>query len=78
MFAPQSHKIDSDSLGFPKNPGRVLSFYQFSVFILFKVAAVDLLVPGCGELFGGSLREDEYQTLKTRMDTHGLTKHYEW
>ena len=43
-----------------------------------QVAAVDLLLPDCGELCGGSLREDSYDTLKTRMDAHGLTDNYEW
>jgi asparaginyl-tRNA synthetase len=31
------------------------------------VAAVDLLVPGCGELVGGSQREERYDLLEKRM-----------
>lgn len=36
------------------------------------VAAVDCLVPGIGEIIGGSQREDDYDKLRTRMDELGL------
>ena len=36
------------------------------------VAAVDLEVPGAGELMGGSQREEDYDKLKTRMEELGM------
>ena len=38
------------------------------------VAAVDCLVPGIGEIIGGSQREDNYEKLVARMDELGLKK----
>ncbi len=38
------------------------------------VAAVDCLVPGIGEIIGGSQREDDYDKLKARMDELGLKR----
>jgi asparaginyl-tRNA synthetase len=38
------------------------------------VAAMDCLVPGIGEIIGGSQREDDYDKLLTRMDELGLKK----
>ena len=38
------------------------------------VAAMDCLVPGIGEIIGGSQREDDYDKLVTRMDELGLNK----
>ena len=38
------------------------------------VAAVDLEVPGAGELMGGSQREDDYEKLVKRMDEMGMEK----
>ena len=42
------------------------------------VAAVDVLVPGIGELIGGSQREDDLQKLEARMDELGLDKDSYW
>ena len=43
------------------------------------VAAVDLLVPGSGELMGGSQREERLDVLNNRMDEMGMSKEgMEW
>lgn len=43
------------------------------------VAAVDLEVPGAGELMGGSQREEDYDKLISRMDQMGMDKtELEW
>ncbi|XMO73946.1 asparagine--tRNA ligase [Roseibacillus persicicus] len=42
------------------------------------VAAMDLLVPGIGELIGGSQREERYDRLKAKMDEEGLSEGYDW
>jgi len=42
------------------------------------VAACDLLVPGEGEIVGGSEREERYDVLKAKMDALGNTKGLEW
>ncbi|XP_071214057.1 asparaginyl-tRNA synthetase isoform X2 [Salvelinus alpinus] len=45
---------------------------------LHTAAAVDLLVPGVGELCGGSLREERLDLLKTRLAQAGLDETYGW
>ncbi|CAN9510937.1 unnamed protein product [Ophioblennius macclurei] len=41
-------------------------------------AAVDLLVPGVGELCGGSLREERPSALRARLEELGLEDTYSW
>ena len=38
------------------------------------VAAVDCLVPGIGEIIGGSQREDDYDKLLARINELGLSE----
>ena len=43
------------------------------------VAAMDILVPGIGEIVGGSQREERYDVLVARMDETGInTEEYGW
>ena len=43
------------------------------------VACFDLLMPGLGELVGGSLREERVELLEAALERHGLDKaDYEW
>ena len=43
------------------------------------VAAVDVLVPGIGELIGGSQREERLDVLEKRMEECGLkAEEYDW
>ncbi|XP_023656426.2 asparaginyl-tRNA synthetase isoform X1 [Paramormyrops kingsleyae] len=42
------------------------------------VAAVDLLVPGVGELCGGTLREEREELLRTRLANADMEEPYQW
>ena len=42
------------------------------------VAATDLLVPGIGEIIGGSQREDNFEKLNKRLEELGLKKEDYW
>ncbi len=49
-------------------PKEIKAFYMYQNDDGETVAAVDLLVPGAGELMGGSQRETRYQNLLSRMN----------
>ncbi len=55
-------------------PKDIKAFYMYQNDDGKTVAAVDLLVPGAGELMGGSQRETRYDLLTARMDELGISK----
>jgi asparaginyl-tRNA synthetase len=60
-------------------PKEIKSFYMRLDDDGKTVAAADMLVPGVGELCGGSQREERYDILVQRMEECGLDrKDYEW
>ena len=60
-------------------PEEIKSFYMKRNSDGKTVAACDLLVPGVGELVGGSQREENYDILKEKMEKSGLNmEDYQW
>ena len=60
-------------------PKEIKSFYMRLNDDGKTVAAADMLVPGIGELIGGSQREENYDKLVARMDELGMDKtNYDW
>lgn len=60
-------------------PRNIKAFYMKDNDDQKTVAATDLLVPGIGELIGGSQREVRYDVLLQKMDEFSLNKEeYEW
>ncbi len=60
-------------------PKEIKSFYMRLNDDGKTVAAADMLVPGVGELIGGSQREERLDMLEARMDELGLARaDYEW
>ena len=53
-------------------PKEIKSFYMRQNEDGKTVAAADMLVPGVGELIGGSQREERYELLKARMEELGM------
>jgi asparaginyl-tRNA synthetase len=60
---------------YPKN---IKPFYMYVNADGKTVAAMDILVPGVGELVGGSQREDRLSVLDQRMDECGVSKKDYW
>jgi len=54
-------------------PRDIKAFYMYQNDDGETVAAVDLLVPGAGELMGGSQRETRYDKLRARMEELGIS-----
>jgi len=61
--------------GYPKE---IKAFYMRLNDDKKTVAAMDLLVPGVGEIIGGSRREERLDLLEKRMDEAGLEKDNYW
>lgn len=59
-------------------PKDIKAFYMYQNDDGKTVAAVDLLVPGAGELMGGSRREVRRELLKSRMDELGISEDSLW
>ena len=59
-------------------PKEIKSFYMKLNPDNTTVAACDLLVPGVGEICGGSQREENYELLKKKMEELGNDKGLEW
>ena len=59
-------------------PAEIKAFYMKQNDDGKTVAASDLVVPGIGELIGGSQREDDYTKLKTKMDILNMNPEEYW
>lgn len=59
-------------------PKDIKAFYMYQNDDGQTVGAVDLLVPGAGELMGGSQREIRYDRLLTRMNELGISADSMW
>ena len=65
-------KIINGPLFVTDYPKEIKSFYMKESEDGKTVSAMDLLVPGIGELIGGSMREENYDILKSKMDTKNI------
>ena len=59
-------------------PKEIKAFYMKQNSDGKTVAATDLLVPGIGEIIGGSQREDDFEKLDKRLEELGLNKEDYW
>ena len=61
------------------DPQEILRIQDTASALLQHGRAVDLLVPGVGEIIGGSQREERLDVLEKRIEECGLNKaDYEW
>ena len=61
------------------HPKDIKAFYMKQNVDNRTVRSMDVLVPRLGEIIGGSQREDDYETLKSRIEQCGLNpKDYWW
>jgi len=74
-----TEKIYKSAIFVINYPKKIKAFYMRRNEDNETVAAMDLLVPGIGELVGGSEREDRVEYLKQSMDDFGLLEDtYQW
>ncbi len=77
-IAKEHEKYLVNKLGVPvfitNWPKDIKSFYMKQNDDGKTVRGVDLIVPGCGELIGGSQREEDYDKLAKRMDEMNISK----
>ena len=74
-----TEKIYKSAIFVINYPNKIKAFYMRRNEDNETVAAMDLLVPGIGELVGGSEREDRVEYLKQSMDDFGLLEDtYQW
>ncbi len=74
-----SEKVFNGPVFVTDYPKEIKAFYMKQNDDGKTVRAMDLLVPGVGELIGGSQREDDFEKLKTRMEEMELdTEAYSW
>lgn len=59
-------------------PKEIKAFYMRANDDDKTVAACDLLVPGVGEIIGGSQREERYDVLKAKIESLGMTEEDYW
>ena len=73
-----SEKIFGKPVFVTDYPKEIKAFYMKQNSDGKTVAATDLLVPGIGEIIGGSQREDDFEKLNKRLEELGLKKEDYW
>jgi asparaginyl-tRNA synthetase len=73
-----TEKIYSKPVFVTDYPKEIKAFYMRQNDDEKTVAAMDLLVPGVGELIGGSQREERLEVLEQRMEELGIDKKELW